>query len=145
MLEACLLVPAAVIYVLWLNQTGAGHFLAGNEVLALALIGTGFVTSVPMIAFAYAVQNLPMTVFGFCQYLNPILTMTVGLVIFGEPFNDAFAVPLALVLAAVAALQCRKSGRQKARQRRVCMPTGKLPDARHPAETAGTSAGSAAH
>ena len=43
-----------------------------------------------------------MTVFGFCQYLNPILTMTVGLVIFGEPFNDAFAVPLALVLAAVA-------------------------------------------
>ncbi|MBE5702395.1 EamA family transporter RarD [Duodenibacillus massiliensis] len=102
MLEACLLVPAAVIYVLWLNQTGAGHFLAGNEVLALALIGTGFVTSVPMIAFAYAVQNLPMTVFGFCQYLNPILTMTVGLVIFGEPFNDAFAVPLALVLAAVA-------------------------------------------
>lgn len=28
--------------------------------------------------------------------------MTVGLVIFGEPFNDAFAVPLALVLAAVA-------------------------------------------
>ena len=36
-------------------------------------------------------------------------------------------------------------GGKKARQRRVCMPTGKLPDARHPAETAGTSAGSAAH
>ena len=100
-IEALILMPFALAYLSYLVSTGTSHFLGDSNVLSAALIGTGIVTTIPMLAFAYAAVNLPMNVLGFCQYLNPIFTMSVGIFILGEPFNRSQIVPLIFIAASI--------------------------------------------
>lgn len=100
--ECAVLLPAALAYLWWLNAHGLAAFGPANPGVTAALAGLGVVTLIPMVAFAYAAQNLPLYLLGFCQFLNPVLTIFTGVVILGEPFNDAFALPLVFIAAAVA-------------------------------------------
>ncbi|MDO5532967.1 EamA family transporter RarD [Sutterella sp.] len=102
-LESLIMMPLALVYLWNLHAAGEGHFLAtGFSGLSCALVGTGIITSIPMIAFAYSALNLPMYLLGFCQFLNPVLTILVGVFILGSPFNPAFAVPLVFIAVSVA-------------------------------------------
>ena len=80
-----------------LENTGFGHFLAGDAVLSAALVGTGIVTSIPLVLFTFAAMNLPMNVLGFCQYLAPILTLLLGIFWFEEPFGREELLPLLFI------------------------------------------------
>ena len=55
-----------------------------------------------MVSFAYAARALPLYLLGFCQFLNPILTVLVGCFILKEPYNPAYTMPLAAIGVAVA-------------------------------------------
>lgn len=99
--ECVVLLPAAAVYLWWLNAEGLSAFGPANPGVSTALAGLGVVTLIPMVAFAYAAQNLPLYLLGFCQFLNPVLTIFTGVVILGEPFNKAFAAPLLFIAAAV--------------------------------------------
>lgn len=100
--EGLMLMPFAVGFIVWLAATGQNHFAAGDAVLTWALAGTGIVTTVPMLAFAYSAVNLPLNVLGLCQYLNPIFTIAVGVFILGEPFGTEKILPLALIALSIA-------------------------------------------
>ncbi len=102
--EAALMLPLAVSYIYFLNHIGAGHFFSGNpkEDLTWVLLSTGIVTTVPMVAFSYAALHLQLNVLAFCMYINPILTMFVGLFIFGEPFNTSQLLPLSFIWTSIA-------------------------------------------
>ena len=63
----------------------------------LALVGTGIVTSIPLVLFTFAAMNLPMNVLGFCQYLSPILTLLLGIFWFNEPFGREELLPLLFI------------------------------------------------
>lgn len=101
-IEGLILMPPALAYVAYLCATGDNHFLGDNDILTWALLGTGIVTTIPMLAFAYAAINLPLNVLGFCQYLNPIFTMSVGVFILGEPFSQSQILPLAFIAGSIA-------------------------------------------
>ena len=58
-------------------------------------------TSIPMVLFSVSAQKLPMTLLGIIQYLNPVLTLSVGVVVFAEPVTDAEKAALAFIFAAV--------------------------------------------
>ena len=96
-LEVTLMLPFALFYAVHLENTGFGHFLAGDAVLSAALVGTGIVTSIPLVLFTFAAMNLPMNVLGFCQYLAPILTLLLGIFWFEEPFGREELLPLLFI------------------------------------------------
>ena len=96
-LEVTLMLPFALFYAVHLENTGFGHFLAGDAVLSAALVGTGIVTSIPLVLFTFAAMNLPMNVLGFCQYLSPILTLLLGIFWFEEPFGQEELLPLLFI------------------------------------------------
>ncbi|MDO4938307.1 MAG: EamA family transporter RarD [Sutterellaceae bacterium] len=100
-IEGLILMPMALVYIAYLSLTGASQFFGDSQVLTFALLGTGIVTTIPMLAFAYAAVNLPLNVLGFCQYLNPIFTMSVGIFILGEPFKQSQIVPLLFIAASI--------------------------------------------
>ena len=80
----------------------AGHFCSGfDSGLSWILMGTGVMTSIPMILFSLAAQRLPMTMLGVIQYLNPVLTLAVGVFVFAEPVAAAELGALVCILAAV--------------------------------------------
>lgn len=101
-IEGLILMPFALAYIAILYSSGQNHFMQDSDVLTFALLGTGIVTTVPMLAFAYAAVNLPLNVLGFCQYLNPIFTISVGVFILGESFSQSQIVPLLFIAASIA-------------------------------------------
>ena len=79
-----------------------GHFEDGFQTgLSWYLLGTGIVTSVPMILFSLAAQKLPMTVLGIIQFLSPVITFFLGILVFQEAVTTAECLALACILVAV--------------------------------------------
>ncbi len=99
--HALMTVPALVL--LAASPAGyAAHFAGGFESgLSLFLIGSGLVTSIPMVLFSLSAQRLPMTLLGIIQYINPVLTFALGVVVFDEPLGTAEKAATLLILAAV--------------------------------------------
>lgn len=101
-IESGLLAGFALAWLIHLALAGESSFGPEAPGLSLALAGTGVVTLIPMVAFAYAARALPLYLLGFCQFLNPILTVLVGCFILKEPYNPAYTMPLAAIGVAVA-------------------------------------------
>ncbi|WP_302945218.1 EamA family transporter [Turicimonas muris] len=97
------MLPLALVYIFTLNHVGTSHFFSGNpaEDLTWVLVSTGVITTIPMVAFSYAALNLPLNVLGFCMYINPILTLLVGIFIFKEPFNTKQLLPLSFIWSSI--------------------------------------------
>ncbi|WP_336248839.1 EamA family transporter RarD [Stomatohabitans albus] len=96
LVETVTLVPFALAYyipllmrqgssvqLLWAQdqQTAIVHFML--------LAGSGLITMIPLIMFAMASGNLPLSVIGLVQYLAPTMSFVIGLLVFHE------AMPLA--------------------------------------------------
>lgn len=94
--HGALVIPAG-LFLLYLASDGTGQFLNGPAEVSLVLAGTGVVTAVPMIAFSLAAQRLKLTLLGIIQYLNPVLTLALGVFFFGEPVRESEIVPLCFI------------------------------------------------
>ncbi len=86
-LEAGLLFLPALLYMLVAGKSGQGAFLRLDSTTDALLIGTGVVTSVPLVLFASAAQRIPLTLMGLLQYIAPTLQLIIGVLIFHEPFT----------------------------------------------------------
>ena len=102
-----MVVPALIAAVAFALITGENHFL--GDVTSLAswsttalLIIAGPVTAVPLILFAKAANDIPLSLLGFIQYISPTLTLISGVFLFGEPFTTAHAVCLGCIWAGIA-------------------------------------------
>ena len=101
-LEHFLMLPFALG---WLVFSGDGTSIAFfkdgfSSGISFVLMGTGVVTSIPMILFSLAAQQLPLTVLGIIQFLSPVLTLLLGIFFFGEGMSWAEAAALACVVTA---------------------------------------------
>jgi len=90
LLETSLLLPAALIYIAYLAQSGALQFGQSGTNLTLLLIAAGPLTVLPLVAFTYAAKKLLLTTIGFLQYIGPTLQFCCA-VYYGEEFTTAHA------------------------------------------------------
>lgn len=86
-LETMMVLPFALVGLVWLYQTGEMQFLNLNIQTDLLLIAAGFVTSFPLLCFAAAVARLSLTAAGMFQYIAPSLSLMLGVLVYGEPFG----------------------------------------------------------
>lgn len=101
-IEHVLMSVPAIIYLLSFDGIYIQHFLDGfDSVTSWALMGTGIVTSVPMILFSLAAQRIPMTVLGIIQYTCPITTFLLGVFYFEEPVTSTEMTALSFIASAV--------------------------------------------
>jgi len=84
--ETLLLAPFFLIWLIWRRYSADAYFPYGAWT-ALLLAGTGIVTSVPLITFAWGVKRSSMTVVGLIQYTSPILMFISGAVVYHEPIS----------------------------------------------------------
>ncbi|EKE75894.1 EamA family transporter RarD [Gallaecimonas xiamenensis] len=83
--ETLLLLPAALVYLWWLDSpTGMSH---NTWQLNGLLIAAGVVTTVPLLCFIAAARHLPLSVLGFFQYIGPSLTFVLAVAVYGESFD----------------------------------------------------------
>ena len=94
--EVILLLPVAIILLLYWHLDGSGSF-GTNITTTSLLIFSGPMTAVPLMLFSYAARRVQMTSLGIIQYLNPSLQFFVAIFIFLEPFGLWHAVAFGLI------------------------------------------------
>ena len=99
-LETLCMLPIALLYLLWQGQQGSLYLDLSTLNWGL-LIGSGIVTSVPLLLFAAGAKRISMTEMGIIQYISPSAQFVTGLILFHEAFNTQRFVGYALVWLAV--------------------------------------------
>ncbi|MBN8829695.1 MAG: EamA family transporter RarD [Sphingomonadales bacterium] len=100
-IETVLLAAPAIAAIAWFHAEGALMFGKGPW-LTLGLIGTGAVTSIPLILFAVAARSLPLVTLGLMQYVAPSLQFLTGVFLFGEKLSPERWASFLLIWAALA-------------------------------------------
>jgi chloramphenicol-sensitive protein RarD len=103
-LETLALSPVAAIALVVVGLHGGLAFGTSGLPQAIAIIGTGIITAVPLLFFAAAASRLPLSTLGLTQYIAPILQLVVGVAILHEPMTGARWVGFALIWLALAVL-----------------------------------------
>lgn len=85
--ETLLLLPPALMYLLWVEGSGAGGFLAGDLTTRFFLFLTGPTTVLVLVLYIGGARRLPMSVLGFIQYLTPSLQFLIAVLLYQEPFT----------------------------------------------------------
>ena len=101
-IETISLVPIALVYLTYLQQSGGLVFGANHVSLSLLLMTTGVVTAVPLLWFGYATRHLRLTTIGFLQYLAPTGSFFLGVYAYHEPFTRGHMITFGLIWAALA-------------------------------------------
>ena len=96
-LETALVFPIAFVYLALVQSTGTGAFLQNSLLTDILLIGTGVVTSIPLLLFASAVRQIPLTMIGILQYIAPTLQFLIGVFLYHEAFDQSRLIGFSLV------------------------------------------------
>jgi len=75
--ECLILGGPALVFVLWLQHTGAGHFTKSAGATAW-LVASGPITAAPLALFAWAARRIPLSTMGFLQFLSPTISFVIG-------------------------------------------------------------------
>ncbi len=95
-----LFIPAlALVGVGFIRDDGIPSQVTGAD-WAL-LLGTGVITALPLLLFAFAAQRVPFTVLGPTNYLVPLVNFLLGWLVFGEELPASRLVGFALVWTAL--------------------------------------------
>jgi chloramphenicol-sensitive protein RarD len=101
-LETGILFLPAMLYLLW--TTGSGNASAGETrtlLVTVLLIGTGVMTSVPLLMFGAAARSIDLSLLGILQYIAPTCQFLLGVLVYGEPFTLVRLVGFSLIWAAL--------------------------------------------
>mgnify|MGYP003587562185 FL=1 len=90
--ESLFMFLPALAYVLWAEAGHGGGFIGGWSLgTQVLLVFSGVVSAVPLVAFAYGVRRIPLSVVGLLQYIGPTLQLLLGVWFFREPFTAVHA------------------------------------------------------
>jgi chloramphenicol-sensitive protein RarD len=85
----------------------------------LLLIGTGVVTTVPLLLFGYAAHKIPLSTLGLMQYLAPTINLMLGIFIYGEEFPTTRMIGFMLIRGALAIFMADNLLRRLRNQKRI--------------------------
>jgi len=96
-LETGIVFPIALIYIASVGFNGSGAFRQSGALVDVFLIGAGLVTTIPLLMFASAAKQIPLTIVGLLQYIAPTLQFLIGVFLYREPFDFAHFIGFAIV------------------------------------------------
>lgn len=96
-LETSILFLPAVIYLGIVQANNTGAFLHSGVTVDLLVVGAGLVTTVPLLMFASAAKQIPLTVLGILQYLAPTIQFLIGIFVYKEDFDQSRLIGFGIV------------------------------------------------
>ena len=100
-IETAVAAPFALIYLFTLQKSGVSSY-PYDMTTNLLLAGTGVMTSIPLILFAFGAKRVRLTTIGFIQYISPTLTFIIGTLVYDEPLHLSRIVTFAFIWCALA-------------------------------------------
>lgn len=115
--ETLIMLPVAVGYVVWLEQSGTAQFLNVSWATDIFLYGAGFVTAVPLLCYVAAARRLPISTVGMLFYITPGGLFLLGTLLYGEPVTATDMVTFGCIWSALAVFTIeRRRFARKARE-----------------------------
>ena len=117
-LETAWLAPVAIVQLLIVASTVGLTFGALGALHAVAIIGSGVVTAIPLLLFAGAARRLPLISLGLIQFVAPLSQFAIGAFLLHETLTPERWLGFALVWFAlvVLAVDMVRSGRAARRE-----------------------------
>lgn len=116
-----LVVPAlAVIAAGFVRQGGIPDQASGAD--WPLLVGTGAITAIPLLLFAFAAQRVPLTILGPTNYLVPIINFLLGWLVFEEQLPASRVVGFVLVWVALVLVTLDMARQHTARSATALVP-----------------------
>ncbi len=88
-LETAILAPVALVFLTVLQVHGTATFGHQGLLNLVLLVGTGVVTTLPLLLFGGAATRIPLTTLGLLQYIAPLMQFALGLLVFHESMTPA--------------------------------------------------------
>jgi chloramphenicol-sensitive protein RarD len=114
LVETAIATPIALVWVGYGVVTGTGH-LGTSWLLTLLFVGSGVITSLPLIWFNHATKRLRLSTLGFFQYIGPSLQLLLGVFLYHEPFTTTHVITFTLIWLALAIYSLTALSEQRAR------------------------------
>ena len=100
--EAIILTPLSLTYIVYMVASHQGAFMHVSLSTDLLLIVAGPLTAIPLLLFAAGARLVRLSTMGFLQYLAPSISLVLAVFLYHEPFTQAHAVTFALIWSALA-------------------------------------------
>jgi chloramphenicol-sensitive protein RarD len=95
--ETGILFLPALAYLGIVQANNTASFLHSSLTLDLLMIGAGLVTTVPLLMFASAAKQIPLSMIGILQYLAPSIQFLIGIFVYKEVFDNSRLIGFGLV------------------------------------------------
>lgn len=100
-LETGITFPVALVYLLFVGVSGSGAFLHTGTRIDFFLVGAGLVTTIPLLMFASAARQIPLSIVGLLQYIAPTIQFLIGVFVYKEQFDVQHFIGFAVVWVAL--------------------------------------------
>lgn len=101
-IEALILAPVSLGYIVYMAAHDQGSFMHQGLGLDLMLVLAGPLTAIPLLLFAAGARLVRLSTMGFLQYLAPSISLLIAVFFYGETFTKAHGVTFALIWSALA-------------------------------------------
>lgn len=101
-IEMFLLSGPALAYIVFLESKGIGALFHISTKVDLFLLGTAFLTAVPLLLFTMGAKRLNLSTVGFLQYISPSCMFLLGVFLYNEPLSGTQMFVFVLVWTALA-------------------------------------------
>ena len=118
-LETGVLFLPAVAALIGLAVSGGGAFGRIGMADSLLLVGTGIITTVPLLLFGYAAHKIPLSTLGLMQYLAPSINLVLGVFVYAEEFPPARMVGFLLIWSALLLFMAENMLRRLRKKKKV--------------------------
>lgn len=96
-LETGILFLPAILYLGFQESNATAAFLHTGLTSDLLMIGAGIVTTIPLLMFASAAKQIPLTMIGILQYLAPTIQFLIGVFVYKEDFDTTRLIGFSIV------------------------------------------------
>lgn len=100
-LETGLLFIPALSVVVGAGVVGQSGMAHAWPITAILLVGTGVITTIPLLLFASATRQIPLTLVGVLQYIAPTMQFLIGVFVYHEGFDGTQLIGFGMVWAAL--------------------------------------------
>ncbi len=101
-IETLLLTLPGIVYLVWLEKQGTGSFGHMGFSIDFFLMGTAFLTALPLMLFNIAANRITLTAVGFLQYIAPSVTLLLAVFLYHEPMSRHQLVAFIFIWSALA-------------------------------------------
>lgn len=96
-LETGILFLPALAYLGFVQADNTAAFLHSGILSDILIIGAGLVTTVPLLMFASAAKQIPLSMIGVLQYLAPTIQFLIGVFLYKEDFDQSHLIGFSIV------------------------------------------------